>query len=106
MNVIPPGGYAYVQPETGMRFDGNTTFRPQCRLILSHRKGNGLPRATLAEVTEDLMSHTCERVPGVCVSSEPAVFNERFNIRILEAISPGVTRVTKRCGTCGGRRKK
>lgn len=87
-----PGGYQYVQPETGMQFNGNTPFRAQVGLITAHRKANNLPRATLDEVWMDLETFTCNRVPSRCIDS-----NATANAR---------RRTVRRCGGCGGRRAK
>lgn len=94
MNVLPPGGYRYEQPETGMKFDGNTLFRAQCRSILTHRKANNLARATEEEVEADLMVFTCQRVPGVCTNGA--------DLAKLSAMP----RKVRRCGSCGGRKAK
>lgn len=96
-NVLPPGGYSYRQPETGMEFDGNTLFRAQARQIATHRKANGLPRSTVDEASEDLMAYTCARVPGVCTDlSGP----------LSQAVPGSGTRRVRKCGSCGGRKKK
>lgn len=89
-SVWPPGGYQYKQPETGMEFDGNHQLKAQILLILAHRKGNGLARATYDEVVQDLVQYTCQRVPGVCGSATPAA---------KLAVRP-----VRKCGACGGRK--
>jgi hypothetical protein len=88
-----PGGYKYVQPETGMKFDGNTPFKAQVVQISVHRKGNNLPRQSRAEVAVDLENYTCARVPGVCIDGVKQ--------------STVVSVVTRKggCRTCGGRKK-
>lgn len=107
MNVLPPGGYTYVQPDTGMAFGGNETFKPQCRLILAHRVGNALARATLAEVGEDLVAHTCKRVPGICMEDGTTVAFDLNGVRVTtSAVRSAVAPVKKKCGTCGGSKRK
>ena len=88
-----PGGYKYVQPETGMKFDGNTPFKAQVNLITVHRKANNLERKTKAEVAVDLENYTCARVPGVCVGGTKP--------------STVVQVVTRKggCVACGGKKK-
>lgn len=98
MNVLPPGGYKYVQPETGMQFDGNTLFRAQARLIATHRKANSLPRSSREEVEEDLMAYTCQRVPGICIDGSPA--------KSSAPPANGNPGPKRRCATCGGRKAK
>lgn len=98
LNVIPPGGYQYTQAETGMFFDGNLSFKPQCYAVLTHRRANNLPRATIELVAEDVVAATCQRVPGICTDS---------SAKTSLAISTGVkSSSTKKCSTCGGRRAK
>ncbi len=88
-----PGGYQYVQPETGMKFDGNTPFKGQVRLITTHRIANHLTRATRDEVAVDLENFTCARVRGVCVDgNKPSM------------VAQIVTRKGG-CSSCGGRKK-
>ena len=91
-----PGGYRYVQPETGMKFDGNTLFKPQVKAILTHRKANNLTRTTWDEVADDLEAYTCARMPGVCYGTTD---NTRQS-------SPARVAATRKCGGCGGRRVK
>lgn len=97
MNVHPPGGYKYVQPETGMKFSGNELFRSQCRLILAHRKGNALERATLEQVSADLVAYTCARVPGVCTNGQTTA---------QATVAFPAQRKVGKCGACGGRKAK
>lgn len=93
MNVMPPGGYYYKQPETGMVFSGNEQFKAQSLMILAHRKGNHLARATYTEVAEDLMAFTCQRVPAICGALPPAA-------------TTSLPRAVRKCSSCGGRKAK
>ena len=88
-----PGGYQYVQPETGMKFDGNTPFKAQVNVISVHRKANNLQRQSREEVAVDLEYYTCNRVPGVCINGE-----KRQNAAVVMRKSGG-------CSSCGGRKK-
>ncbi len=88
-----PGGYKYVQPETGMAFDGNTPFKAQVGLITTHRKANNLARATKEETAVDLENYTCARVPGVCVGG-----TSRSNVAQIVTRKGG-------CVSCGGKKK-
>lgn len=97
LNVIPPGGYEYTQPETGMFFDGNLTFKPQCHAIRAHRRANNLPRTAIEEVAEDVVLATCTRLPALCKES---------TTRASQAIVTGVKSTRRNCGTCGGRKLK
>lgn len=91
------GGYQYTQPETGMRFDGNTPFRPQVNAILRHRTGNSLRRATWEEVAADLEAYTCARMPGACYDSML-----KANGAIARTAAP--MRERQKCAGCGARR--
>ena len=107
MNVMPPGGYQYVQPDTGMKFGGNETFKSQCRLILVHRKGNHLPRASFAEVGQDVVEATCKRVPGICTQTAMTATAAVVSIGIgTVAIGPAAPRPVRKCKSCGGRKAK
>lgn len=46
-SITPPGGWRYVQPETGVRF-ASDNFRSLCEEVERHRAYKGLPRETLA----------------------------------------------------------
>lgn len=91
MNVMPPGGYYYKQPETGMVFSGNEQFKAQAMAILAHRKGNRLARASFLETAEDLMAYTCARLPALCNATLPSA-------------TSSVPRSVRKCGACGGRK--
>lgn len=94
---FPPGGFPFFQPETGVHFKNMTDFETQARQIAVHRRGNNLPRATLEECMVDLDAYTCARIggdPKYCCSD---------NSKVTEQ---AVTRIVRKCGGCGGRRKK
>ncbi len=102
---MPTGGYRYTQPETGMKFNGNEPFKPQCLLILAHRKGNRLARATFAEVAEDVVAETCRRVPGICI--ETAITATAAVVTSgVATVSTALATPKKKCGSCGGRKAK
>jgi hypothetical protein len=94
LNQMPPGGYAYVQAETGMKFDGNTPFRAQSFQIAAHRKANGLPRSTVQEAAADLEATVCARHPGVCFDNTKP---NDYGLIFPKAKAGG-------CASCGGRR--
>lgn len=58
---VPPGGYLYVQPETGISFDGKSLFETT-RLVTLHREQNGLDRPNLNDVRADIEAQICMRV--------------------------------------------
>lgn len=93
-----PGGYPYVQPQTGMKFSPNAGWREQIRTIRKHRLANKLPRTELTEIADDLEAYQCQRLPGMCMdlTANPAQIN---------ALAARGTR-SGGCGHCGGRRKK
>ena len=106
MNVMPPGGYQYVQPETKMQFNGNTQFKSQLKSILAHRKGNHLPGATLDAVAQDLVAYTCARVPGVCVEASATIVTRLGVTAAVSGTEVTVTRQAGKCGSCGGRKRQ
>lgn len=92
----PPGNYLYLQTK-GIRKE----FGPAPDIVAlgnevsQFRKGNNLPRQSVAEAIEDISSYTCFRLgnmPQWCISTEP-------NVRTLalNTSSP----VVAPCPTCG-----
>lgn len=69
-NSIPSGGWQYVQNDAGgnplKAFRSFESFNMFTKEILSLRKGNNLPRATIEEVQTDVDDSTCIRVPAAC----------------------------------------
>lgn len=61
-SLVPPEGFVYRDPNTGMRFDGKS-LTETVKLVVEHRKANGLPRQTAEEVDEDVQCQICHRVP-------------------------------------------
>lgn len=112
--MLPPGGYAYTQPETGMVFGGNELFPAQCRKILAHRRGNHLGRATLDEVKEDVIAATCARLPALCedvpLPATPLTIQQvpaatAAPVPAVNTTVPAAPRKARKCGACGGRKK-
>lgn len=61
-NTLPPGGYPYVQPETGMKFQGMVGFSQQVAAIVAHRRKNQLQRSNAGDAAQDLHDYTCARL--------------------------------------------
>jgi hypothetical protein len=101
-NQFPKGGWIYTQPTTGMQFGGNESFLPQVRKIVTHRKANGLPGATIEEASQDLVNFTCARFPSICVEGVAPIV---VTVSPQRYIAP-TTRKTGKCGSCGGRKKR
>lgn len=79
---FPPGSFVYEQPcplcSGGVQHFTNTGFSitQQADAVLSFRKGNNLPRATMAEVLQDISVYTCVRLGGMtdwCMDSDVPV---------------------------------
>lgn len=85
--TVPKDGYTYIEPSTGRHFGGMFSFGYVAQEVLAYRKGNSLPRATLAEVYEDLDTFTCNRDPSLCFDS---------SIRVAAQV-----RQVSACGGCG-----
>lgn len=60
--TLPPGGFPYIQPDTGMKFGGMVGFNDQVAAIVAHRRKNKLARSNPGEVTQDLHDYTCARL--------------------------------------------
>lgn len=86
---LPNGGYPYYQ--NGRKFSPMVSFAFQVSEILTFRKDNNLPRATLADVDEDLNNFTCDRDPKLCYDSNAARVESTY-------------RKTSGCSSCGGSR--
>lgn len=76
-NTIVPGGFRYVQKETGFKPSPMVPFNNVVNEIFEHRKANNLPRATKPEIAEDLEVYTCNRLgndPAWCISDKKKLF--------------------------------
>jgi hypothetical protein len=119
-SIWPPGGYSYVQPDTGRRFDGNTPLTAQAYEISRYRLGNSLARSSVEECLEDLVAYTCARLPGICVQNSGRAISAGRTpvataIRLQPKLKPytaapariamAAPRVSKPCGSCGGRKR-
>lgn len=62
-HFVPPSGFEYRQPETGVKLNG-FSFTDTVRIVIEHRKANSLDRQSLDEVTEDVETQMCHRVPS------------------------------------------
>ena len=101
VSPMPPGQFPYVEPGSPTTsWPGDSDFPSQCQKIISFRKANKKPRASYAEVAEDLSAYTCQRLggdPRWCRDSASKSFTET---------SPSVARQSSGCSTCGGTRKR
>jgi hypothetical protein len=61
-NTLPPGGWRYVQNETGFKVNEMGPAADAVKLIVQHRRANNLPGATMTEGFVDLDNATCERL--------------------------------------------
>lgn len=86
---LPNGGYPYYQ--NGRKFSPMVSFAFQVSEILTFRKDNNLPRATLADVDEDLNNYICNLNPSICFDSQAARVES-------------VYRKVGGCGSCSGSR--
>ncbi len=67
----PPGGFRYSQPETRAFIEGDN-HGELMKLVLSHRRYKGLPRATLPEVIQDVERQICASLSNnECTSEGP-----------------------------------
>lgn len=92
-NELPPGGFSYIQTDTGMRFDGMRSFKEVCIEIKKHRLANNLKRASMTEIAEDLDKYTCGRLgndPRWCSTGTTTAY-----VPVVRTIG---------CGGCGSRR--
>lgn len=92
------GGFAYVQPETGMRFNGDQVWKSQIRQIRAHRVGNHLPRQSLEEVADDLEAYTCNRLPNFCKDRSKTDTSPKSVAALRQRRVGG-------CSACGGRKR-
>lgn len=78
-NPFPPGGFIYEQPYPGgIQPFNNSGFSitQQAAEVLTFRKGNSLPGATMAQVIQDISIYTCIRLGGMtqwCVDSDAPI---------------------------------
>jgi hypothetical protein len=80
--VTPPGGWRYIQPETGLEFR-DSTRRLLARKVAEHREANGIE---VGDVVGDIDDFVCANLPVGCDNCEPIYPNEdialkqKFNI--------------------------
>lgn len=68
---VPPGGWKYIQPDTGAMFKNEN--EPQLiSIVLDHRQHRGLARATRAEVKLDIQRQICTGLGSRHCKSEGA----------------------------------
>jgi len=94
-NKVPPGSFPYVQTEGIYRkFPAESDLNIQAHIVLEFRLGNGLPRATIEEVTLDIILHTCERLGNMkkyCFDTEGKPY-----------VAP-TSKPASGCGGCGAK---
>lgn len=61
--LVPPGGFGYMQPETGVTRDGQS-FSGTVALVQEHRVSNNLDRQDVDDVIADVELQICQRAPG------------------------------------------
>lgn len=59
-NTVPPGGFRYIQPESGKHFSASS-FRAMANNVLAHRRANGFPIGTDFEA--ELQDWLCRKIP-------------------------------------------
>ncbi len=57
--VMPPGGWRYIQPETGFEFKAST-LRVVIQKVAEHRRANGLPAG---DPSADIQDFVCAQLP-------------------------------------------
>jgi len=62
-NRVPPGGWFYVQPDTGFS-QRHGTLVGLVLIIVEHRKANNLEGADYKSVRADIENQICERLRG------------------------------------------
>lgn len=91
--MLPKDGFWFA--EAGRTFNEMFSFNGKKALILTFRKDNNLPRATDAEVDEDLQNVTCNRDPSLCYDP-----NNLPGAATYQSAGYGRTG----CAGCGGQR--
>ena len=57
--VMPPGGWRYIQPETGFEFTAST-LRVVIQKVAEHRRANGLP---VGDPSAEIQDFVCAQLP-------------------------------------------
>jgi hypothetical protein len=63
LSLVPPEGFWFKQPETGVKLDGGSLNGTAQKVVL-HRQANSLPRQDYKEAMEDIQTQICQRVPS------------------------------------------
>jgi hypothetical protein len=98
LTQFPPGGFPFSETVKGQTYDYpdiGLDVGQQSIAILKVRKANGLPRASIDEVQDDLISFTCMRLgcdPTYCYDGFPKGGNP-----------VPFTQSSGSCGTCGAK---
>lgn len=86
IKTLPPGGFSYIQAETGKHFPGMVGFSEQVAAITAYRRKNKLARSNPGEVTQDLHDFNCARLgnnPDYC-SDGTVVVKKKMLDRVVE----------------------
>jgi hypothetical protein len=91
--ITPTGGYPF--SEGGHNFPSQPMIEAQAKIVSNYRKGNGMPRASLAESLADVDCYQCQRLgnmPQWCIPADSA------NQVALPATAPIIAPPCKGCG--------
>jgi hypothetical protein len=69
---MPPGGWRYIQPETGFEFKANL-YRDIERKVRDHREANGIP---VGDLRKDIECFVCAQLPRGAESCEADIPGE------------------------------
>jgi hypothetical protein len=83
-SMVPPGGYWYREPSTGVIRDGQSLVGT-IKQTVEHRLSNNLPRQSFEEAREDIECQICQRIPPeFCTDPRCSVVApERVTTRML-----------------------
>lgn len=107
----PPSGWFFIDPKTGMRFDGNAIlYDEQVAKIIKHRQANpnvypatDVKALSVKDVADELDAFTCNRLgnnPHFCISAQPNP--AKVGARYCPKCGSGM--IEKLCPTCSGHR--
>ncbi len=102
---FPPAGYKYVDPRTGMTFDGNGGFYFTVQAIATHRKANPklYPPDDLKMLDQDYISRELEIYTCSRLNNSSQWCKRSDGVAIIKIKEPGeVIKLKVPCPNCGG----
>lgn len=92
--LVPPGGFSFVQTGDKPRvFASQPMAESQAQIVSSYRRANGLPRGSVSESLQDVMTYTCQRLGN----------NPKWCTQVEDGVTLDYAAMPKPCAGCGAK---